>query len=361
MGFWHTGYIEFHEPTGGLESYFYGPIQYRCGECDCLFDSTDELRHHRFEQHPLRRPVLLIRGKEVGSQTFHIARTLVPSDVQFGNCEDVYLNGTSVSIADLPELLAQLRTDTCNLRLAKDGIDAEFVLEFRIASAADIEGVENAFLRLASGRRLNTKVVSDFIDGTASYVSAIRYADGISSYLYGVLRREDTLDIPLPMERYIDKFNAATVALADYDRPFARIISGIVGFHLNQFPSVVSIAPQSRVGAAAAHFADLIDANRISRANAEDSQWERMITDLQTERIVKWAVEPPRALTAMIDEMETVLRSEPTELDRPKLHVLLGEAYIAANQPADARRHAAELRNVPVFERWAEAIIQKCS
>jgi len=362
MGFWHTGYIEFHEPSG-LQTEIRSVIQYACNECDEIFESTDQLRHHRFERHPLRRPVLFVRGKEVGAHPVHIARMLDPSDIVLENCEEVFLNEGKISPQALPTELSKITYDTCNLRLTKAGVAAEFTLEFRVASEGDIKGIENAFDRLAKGRRLNERVVSDFIDSTSLYGSAIRYCDGISGYLFGALVKEGSLHSHLSFERYVDKFNSAAVVLADYERPLARAIAGIIAFHFNQFKGVVSIAAQTRVGAAATRFNRLLDGTTqasVLSGNRRD-KWERMITDLPTERIIQWAVQPVKELASKIDEVESFLADNPVEFDRPKLHLLLGEAHTSAGNRSEARRHAAALRNIPAFENWAEAIIRNCS
>lgn len=361
MGFWHTGYIEFHEPTGLVHDP--GTVaQYPCAECDEVLFSIEELRHHRFERHPLRRPRLFIRGTEVGSHTMHIARAVAPGDIFFGTCDEAFLNERIVSRNDLPTALAGVTNDTCNLRLIKDGVTADFILEFRVASDRDIDGVERAFFQLASGRRLNTGLVSDFINSASAYPSAIRYGDGISSYLYGVLLREGSLDLQLPFEKYVDKFNSAAVVLTDYDRPLARMISGLIAFHFNQFPGVVSLAANTRVGLAASRFITLLDRTTIPFLNGDQpEEWETMITDLQTEQIVQWTVRPQLELLAQIKEMEHFLANDPAEVDRPKLHVLLGEAHKSVGNRAEARRHGAALRNIAVFEDWAEALIHNCS
>ena len=58
MGFWHTGYMEFHEPE---EPRVWSrpkpkPPTFRCSRCDRVFDSTDDLAVHLFDGHPRRAP-----------------------------------------------------------------------------------------------------------------------------------------------------------------------------------------------------------------------------------------------------------------------------------------------------------------
>ena len=57
MGFWHTGYAEFHEPSG-LEGYIYSPpppVRYVCEHCTASFAELEELRRHAGRYHHLPR------------------------------------------------------------------------------------------------------------------------------------------------------------------------------------------------------------------------------------------------------------------------------------------------------------------
>lgn len=95
MGFWHTGYAEFHEPTG-LGEYVYTPpppVRYSCEHCTQSFANLEALRKHRFEQHPVRQPTLLLRGKPVGALTQVLMTPLGPADVLVEDATVCLLNG----------------------------------------------------------------------------------------------------------------------------------------------------------------------------------------------------------------------------------------------------------------------------
>jgi hypothetical protein len=94
MGFWHTGYMEFHEPVGLDGSYPPDTTIYRCHICDKTFNKSQELQAHRFEAHPFERPLLFIRGLEVGSTPIRITRTLKPQEVVASRFDRARINGT---------------------------------------------------------------------------------------------------------------------------------------------------------------------------------------------------------------------------------------------------------------------------
>ena len=59
--------------------------------------------------------------------------------------------------------------------------------------------------------------------------------------------------------------------------------------------------------------------------------------------------------------MESFLNRSIVEYDKVKLHVLLGEVYIASGNIEGAIRHAKALRNLSALEKWAESVIKRIS
>ena len=93
MGFWHTGYMEFHEPLGlGGAVFKPAPPRFPCIHCGKIYASLDEVRNHRFEAHPLHRPVMFLQGRELGTHPVRITRRISAADVQIADCDRVFLN-----------------------------------------------------------------------------------------------------------------------------------------------------------------------------------------------------------------------------------------------------------------------------
>ena len=174
MGFWHTGYMEFHEPVGlgGCRSKP-SPPSFPCAHCGQIYRSVDELRQHRFENHPLCRPTLFLRGQELGTHPVHVTCNLTKDDVTAEGCDRAFLNGHEISVRALPRKLTEISSDVCRLVLSKSEVSAEFTLDFRIASEEDLIGVETQFERTAIGRRLDIRAVDEFIAATSGFESAL--------------------------------------------------------------------------------------------------------------------------------------------------------------------------------------------
>ena len=362
MGFWHTGYMEFHEPVGlgGFRSKP-SPPSFPCAHCGQIYRSVDELRQHRFESHPLRRPTLFLRGQELGTHPVRVTCNLTKDDVNAEGCDRAFLNGNEISVRALPRKLTGISSDVCRLVLSKADVSAEFTLDFRIASEEDLIGVETQFKRTAIGRRLDIRAVDEFIAATSGFGSALGYCDGICSYLYGVLAKERASDSSLPYEAYVGKFNKAAEELLAYERLLARTIGSLIEFHFNHFGDAARLANKARVGKAAARYATWMRGGTQKGGPAPSVTFgdlEVLVTDWETEQIIRWAVRPLDELSDHVAEMESFLKRDLEEYDSVKVHVLLGEIYAAAGDFGNVLQHAKALRNLSPLEGWAESMIR---
>ena len=107
MGFWHTGYGEFHE-SGGLPKFTPQPKRFPFQQCDESYSSPDELFSHRFEAHPLRRPVVFVQGQELGTNRGPITQPLSAAEVRIAHCDRALLNDSEPLIPRLPHELAAI-------------------------------------------------------------------------------------------------------------------------------------------------------------------------------------------------------------------------------------------------------------
>lgn len=365
MGFWHTGYIEFHEPVG-LDDYHVVPssIKHICPQCGMSFNSADKLRAHRFESHPLRRPAIFIKGREIGEHPVRITALLRPEEIFVTNCSKIFINNLLISPALFPKALARKKTGDYHLRLANDAVHSEHKLEFRIASSTDLSGIEDEFVKMAQGHHLDLRSVEDFIAATARYRSAVGYCDGICAYLYGVMARERHPDSSLLHEEYEKKFSQSSHGLDVYDRPLARIIVSLIGFHFNHFGETACRAAGARVGRAAKMFeswVSCIDPGEpiVQASETELGRIEKYVTDWDTERIVAWSTQPFDGLAEHTEDLEEFLAGNTSDYDGAKVHMLLAEIYFRIGNSEKSLSHAKALRNMPTMELWAESMIKK--
>lgn len=365
MGFWHTGYQEFHEDVG-LGAWEPEPVRYRCPHCDSEFGTEDELRQHRFEQHPVRRPMLFLDGRELGTQRLRIARAIRPESVVIEHARHALMNGRSLAPVQLGGALAGVSNDVCVVTLSGSGIEARYELDIRVASNGDLDGVEREFNVFVDNGRFSAHAVEEFANRVARYRTAAGYSDGICAYLYGVMAKEHAPDCSLAPGEYVTKYNYASQQLAPYDRRLAHTIRALVSFHFNHFSDAAALCPDSRLGGSAQRFARWLDTTGSGSARGGEGSWssyagssrEAATTELDTERILAWSnLSLAKVATRASDVEAFIERDATSDLDRVKLHVLLGEAYVANGDKTRAVKHAKELRNVPGVSTWADRMV----
>jgi hypothetical protein len=362
MGFWQTGYQEFHEEVG-LGDYKPSPPVYTCQHCSKEFSKAEDLRAHRFEMHPFTRPVLLIRGVEVGSTPIRVSRRLTPLEVEALKADKAWLNGESVAVEKLGATLSGIGNGSFTIELSNTGASATFEVQICIAADADNLGVEQSFLAVVRRRRLDMRSIEDFIGDARFFPSAVDYYDGICEYFYAVLAKERAKDSSLPYEEYRDKFNRSADKLKDFRRPLANTIRALIAFHFNHFREAEAFAPSFRVGIVSKRFSKWIirevSAARALPLSIFDDRLEKLLTDFETERLLRWSVESCDEILRQADEMEALLLKDLPEYDRTKLHIVLAENYSEKGCLIDARDHARALRGNPLWSDWAERLISE--
>ena len=360
--------MERYYPDDEPVSFRREPSSFTCDRCGESFSSATARDDHRFKAHPKHKPVLTVQDRELGARRLKITRTLSPSDVRL-DCDRAWLNESEIPACELPTALAGCGTpNVCRIRLRKDSIDKSFELEFSIASDQDLARVESWLKDMARRGGLDSRIVDDFIGTKSDFGTAIGYWDGICSYLYGILAREQRSGSTLDHKDYERKFNNAAETLAGYDRPLARTIVSLIEFHFNHFLKSAALAPESRIGRTSERYVRWIRSDSTLRSSGDGMppapsaahrpppKWalDRWLTDAVTEKIICWSMRPLPDLAADADDIEARLSNDLPDYDKAKLRVLLGEFYETHGERGRASMHAQSLRHVPGFEAWAE-------
>jgi hypothetical protein len=369
MGFWHTGYTEFHE-SSGLDGVVFTPappVRYRCEHCPQSFSTVEALRKHRFESHPVRQPALLLRGRSVGAVAHQLLTPLQADDVAFEDASGARLNGKPIDLTAVAERLVGMRREFVELELFNSGATTRCALDFRVADEAHLAGVEAAFLRLARERALSIGAVSRFNDDCRACASAMPYCDGISHYLYGVMAKERSPDSGLRHEDYVQRFLRASEEMAGFDRALARSVRALVAFHFNQFDDAEYLAPEGALRHAAGAFAGLLQGLPWhfdeAFSPAPGGAVEDLLTDQDTLQILADASHGLVGLKARAEDLMAHLRrAHGTGYDHMKRMLLACEALAARDERTlhvAARGLARELSGKPDTSAWASAMLER--
>ncbi|MBP9217364.1 MAG: hypothetical protein KBD39_01280 [Sterolibacterium sp.] len=369
MGFWHTGYIEFHESIGlGDSSGFVSqPVRYACKYCSKDFDNLEDLRRHRFEEHPLRQPVLLLRGRPVGTLPLQLMTPLATEDVKVQDAKSCRLNGDALALKMLGRRLAAMRREYVELELlSHNGVISRHILDFRVADEAQLVGVETAFWRMAQNGTLNLEAISRFNKECRSLTDADLYYDGICHYLYGVMAKERASDSGLSFSQYTERYQRASEALAGFDRPLARSIRALVAFHFNHFHDAELLASDGALRQTAGAFATLLDGLpwHLTEAYSPETGGavEDLLTDQETLQVLNDASRGLLYLKVHATELLAQVKRMSTGYDRLKRILLAGEALTACDDEishAEARKLARELVGQADAGAWAETLLKR--
>ena len=362
MGFWHTGYLEFHQPTGFGD--WSGPdltMRFDCERCSASFESLDALRKHRFEAHPLRQPRAFFQGLELGAQTVKIRSAFQSQDFEFALADEARVNGRAMPLERVASHLASLRDEFVNLDLTGTGVTVSYKVDIRIALDEDLEAVEAALLRMAGSRQLTVETIEILIRDCAAFKTAEDYVQGLTRYLYGVLAKERAPSTSLHFDEYLRYFNEAEQTLAGFDRPVARLIRALVAFHFNRFADARRLAPTKRLGAAAVAFESLLAGKTFAArsfgppfSTRADSAIEALLADIQSETILAWVASGLDGMAEASGNLEAALEHPWAEYDKLKVRLMLAESCLAAGKDLRAKMIARELIGLPETESWAE-------
>jgi hypothetical protein len=367
MGFWYPGMHGVFNP-GSLTGPWFAPIPvlYTCEVCQRNFPDLEVFRRHRFEQHPLRQPTLLVRGRPVTGAPLKVQSALSPGDVIVEDATSCWVDGQSTTADSLRLLLADATTAFHRIRLSNDGAQTEVLLDFQVAKEADLVNVERALLRLATGQRLSLEAIGSFIHECRDLPTGMMYCDGIAHYLYGVMAKEQVAGTSLDFASYPARYAQAVDQLTDINRPVARSVRALVSFHFNHFLDAEALAPTGVLKRVAGAFAGLLNGT----AWLYDEQFEDadpdivsvLLTDQVTLELLRDAGQGLSSLLQKTDILRASVAKMSAGYDRSKRLLLAVEALSHRDEQgsrADARKLMRELLPQEFSRVWCEVISRR--
>lgn len=362
MGFWHTGYMEFHEPTG-MDSV--GPPsppkppEFPCTECGLVFSSDRARRAHRFDGHATKRPTLVFRGRECGRTRLMVTSASTAFDWRTSDVEVISVNGRETSASEAAEYLATVKSGVQTIAVSNGPLERTFEFDFCLAEEDDLGLVDQALEKLIASRELSRNAIDAFIMRAGRGVTARRYREGLATYLYGVLAREadddpgrvDASGAPLYEQRY----NSAVSVLSTFDRPAAEAICGLVALHYNQFELAVRKTNSHRVSDVAARFRSLLTGGAFvntSLADRSHGSFDQALSDSVTEELLDvGAAALDGSLSPAVSQVLPTL-SDLRPQDQFKVRLIAAEAMLAAGDVEGASKHGEALSHSKETGAW---------
>lgn len=368
MGLWATGYMEFHERTGLDEDYFPSkPMLQRCPQCEKEFSNAEALSHHRFEAHPYLQPVLVINGMELIGRRHTISKEIRAKNISCTNTSECWINEKSVTNGELSKRIASVRQGFVTVVLKNNlgQVTTTYELDIAIPELVDIIDVDKRFFEFSSVGKLSAMSVNDFIQVTRNFHSARTYVDGLSSYLYGVLAKDQRGDITLSREQGRARMTYALQLLSLFDTSLSKVIVQVINFNLNAFNDGDAVKNSPRLANGTNRFWRLLHSNEKSSLvsiQLDHSTAKQFPLDICTSQLLEWSSFSAADIVERRKELEKVFSDDNwVPDDRLKVHILLADVLQKQGDLPSAIEHARRLRHDSFWGEWAEILIQKNS
>lgn len=361
MGLWQTGYID------KIDTGYDGiklpdkPKKFVCKLCDAVFMSHDDLNQHRFQEHPFKRPALYFRGEEVTSTRKYISRKIFAEDILVTDCSSIIFNGQEIEEHELAIRLENQCNGLIKIGMLNDELSAHYELYIQIPKNSDLLEIDTIFFEIMSNNSLSTNMIDLFADLTSRYPDAARYVDGIISYLYGVLIKDQKNGASLSQEKYREKYNQALDALYDYKTLLAVAICAIVNLNFNVFDNNRQLAEIPWLYECFSKLNDILfqtEAEPIKPIKSEIKLSLRVPLDSYTEKIINWILCSHDELGNSVRLLEKNITG-PTfsPEDRFKLRVLVADYYFTSGDRESAAMLAKPAINDVMYGAWAERLL----
>lgn len=349
MGFWQTGYQEFHEEQGltGVPIGPPRPPEFVCTKCKNVFKNVTEFQTHEFEMHPSLEPRLFIRGEVLGIDRI-VSSKLSIKDITFLNCKKITLNNNSVNETSAKRTLSLAEFEDFQIDLYGESSTQNHILKFKIPNSDDLDGINKCLKNMIQARKLDLDAIMLFIENSKKYTSAEGFYDGIANYLYGVMAKERRSQVGDGID-YKEKFNQSLASLSSYNTLASSVIIGLIEFNLNHIPEAASRGCGTRYSKAG-HImsAWLCDEPPISIDYP--GSIDNLFIDDFTHKICDWVIRFDKLTKPDIVTMTDNLASGFwTEYDKTKIRIILAEYYLSAGKIDKAREF---VRYVSTFEDW---------
>lgn len=339
------------------------PEVYPCGHCNLSFRSYDEWFQHRFQLHPIPRPMLVLGDVEVVTPRFVVMQSLQANEVRAVNANTCIVNGVESSVEGFAKQLSTATNSFFTVSLVGGGgtLQSKYEISVELPALEEVQAIELAFARLAAMGSLSVNSVNSFIREVAFASTAKRYLDGLSGYLFGILAKDQRGETSLTQEQGRMKLNEAHQTLALIDRPLAKVVRAVIEFQANVFSRTrgVRLAPRLL------HAMQWFDAARSGRFESlpeaqivDGAAPARVPLDAATDELLTWMSSPVAALHSQARAVEKRCQ-QPNWLpdDRVKVRVLYAALQLAQGNPKGASQTARTFRRDPIFQGLAEQVL----
>ncbi len=345
---------------------------FACPFCGAHWAQARELQAHIAVTHFVARPILIIDGVEPARSTILRKRPIKISVLNSSQAE-LKMGSTPAIILTPEELVRQvalLKQAEVSISLANAALPGTtpvitpYSLSFRIVAPATMRGVEMAFTEQLASGELTRALVGQFLQDRRCLGDGRDYAARLAEFALGILLKERPAGeaLTLPFAAYRECYGAALEALAEFDRPLARLVTSVIRFAINDFGAPLAVTGYWDLDLVRAMLANPGDANPPSAPVLSANRLSICPVDHGTGQILDLGVRmfsQPRWSPILSDECRQAATSALVdEMDRQKALAVWAAASWRLGAKMDAEEPLRQISAIHPFRSWAEPYLE---
>lgn len=344
-----------------------------CPFCSHVFPDRDTLDTHVTSDHAVKRPMLVVSGREPMRDDSFSDR-IRPSEVRVVHATEIIVSHDGapplrVEAAELGELLGACIRSIVSISLINSPrrgahpVTFDYVLRISAPDPGALAAADEHFLSILGRADPSIADIERFLAHDFDPASA--YASGLADYVRGILLKDAApgSGVTGTHHGYRSAFARSLHVLKDYQRPLPRLLCGFIRLNLNDFSCWRSVTGSARLDATHSFLRALacgcpagppsITAWTPSEIVCPvDGGLDAVVVTCERLRTApRWS----NALQAEAEGIGRQARIDP--LDRSKL--LAAFAATALRLGTDAQPLLRLLDGDPTFGRWAESELRK--
>lgn len=335
------------------------PVTFQCDKCGEVFADREARRQHVFDQHPFKRPQLLIGSRVVKERGEVVASPFPPADWVIQQAERIVIDHQEVTSQQACHRLSEITSGFHEVTLTSVDYSVTYHIEFDIPTEAQLATVERAFNALIVNQPLESDRIAQFITVAKEEDGARYYLEGVSDFLYGVLAKDQRGGTSLGHDDYSAKYHAAREALRFLNRPLANLIKALVNFNDNAFSEAEALAPNGQVAIACRVLSGLRAGKHYPAPDTRIASGHILSVDTLTSEIMRFCSLPLAEQQEQLPQLVHLAGKRlTTDHDRVKIQALAMNTCWEAGDHEQAAGWAKTLRHSPLFEALATRIIE---
>lgn len=335
------------------------PVTFKCDKCGEIFADRESRRQHVFDQHPFKRPQLLVGSRMVKERGEVVASPFPQADWIIQQAERIMIDQQDVSSRQACRRLSEITSGFHEVTLTSADYSVTYHIEFDIPTETQLATVERAFNTLIVNQPLESGRIAQFITVAKQEDGARYYLEGVSDFLYGVLAKDQRGGTSLERDDYLAKYHAAREALRFLNRPLANLIKALVNFNDNAFSEAEAQASSGQVALACRVLNGLRAGKHYPAPDTRIASGHNLPVDTLTAEIMRFCSLPLAEQQEQLPQLAHLAGKRlTTDHDRVKIQALAMNTCWEAGDHEEAASWAKKLRHSPLFEALATRIIE---